>query len=114
MKKSICIVSLVVFVIACAPVSKQTKEILKQPVSCSTAEADIKVIKDDKASAGKRIWEGFSSILPISIVINLVRGTYTDKIKVATGKYNKKIDDKVAEIKEECRISENLKTLEDT
>jgi hypothetical protein len=113
MKKSICIVSLVVFVIACAPVSKQTKEILKQPVSCSTAEADLKVIKEDKASAGKRIWEGFSSILPISIIINLVRGTYTDKIKVAAGKYNKMIDQKVADIEEECGITKDLKTLED-
>ena len=113
MKKSICIVSLVVFVIACAPVSKQTKEILKQPVSCSTAEADIKVIKEDKASAGKRIWQGLTSILPISAIIALVTGTYTDKVKVAAGKYNKKIDEKVADIEEECGITKDLKTLED-
>ena len=114
MKKSICIVSLVVLVIACAPVSKQTKEILKQPVSCSTAEADIKDIKEDRASAGKRIWQGLTSILPISAVISLVRGIYMDKIKVATGKYNKKIDEKVAEIKKECGTTADLKTSEGT
>jgi len=42
------------------------------------------------------------SILPISLVVNVASGTEGDQAKVASGEYNKMIDNKIAEIKQQC------------
>jgi hypothetical protein len=47
---------------------------------------------------------GVSSITPIGLVVGVVTRTQRDKMKVAIGKYNTMIDEKIAEIKEECGI----------
>ncbi len=104
MKKIRLVVSLVIDLAACAPISQQTKDTLKQPVNCATAEGDLRVLKSEKAHVAKRIAMGVTSIQPIGLVIGVVTRTQKDKIKVAIGKYNKMIDAKVAEIKEECGI----------
>ncbi|MBW2200969.1 MAG: hypothetical protein JRF71_09050 [Deltaproteobacteria bacterium] len=105
MKKIMLIVSLVVVLAACGkPISKETKETLKAPVNCETAEGDLRLLKSEKAHVAKRIAMGVSSIMPASIVIGVVTRTQKDKMKVAIGKYNKMIDERIAEIKQECGI----------
>ena len=86
------------------PISKEAKETLKAPVNCETAEGDLRLLESEKAHVAKRIAMGVTSIVPASIVIGIVTRTQKDKMKVAIGKYNKMIDEKVAEIKQECGI----------
>jgi hypothetical protein len=52
----------------------------------------------------QKIAAGVTSIVPASLVIGLVTGTEGAKINVATGEYNKMIDQRIAEIKQQCNI----------
>jgi len=105
MKKIILVVSLMIVLAACGkPISTETKETLKAPVNCATAEGDLRVLKSEKAHVAKRMAMGVSSITPIGLVVGVVTRTQRDKMKVAIGRYNKMIDEKVAEIKQECGI----------
>ena len=90
---------------ACTPVSKEEKEELAKPVDCSTARGDIRVLNNEKNNAAERIAEGLTSIYPAAAVIGIVRGVEKEKLQVALGEYNEKIDKKIAEIKANCDLS---------
>ena len=77
---------------------------MKMPISCATAEADIRVLEQEKVRVGKQIAAGVSTIIPISLVVGIVTGKAGTKIRVATGKYNKMIDKRIAEIKSHCGL----------
>lgn len=83
---------------------KKVMEEMKQPINCSTAEGDLRMLENEKAHVAKEIANGVMAIVPVSAVIGIVRGTETTKLKVATGDYNKMIDKRIAEIKSECGL----------
>ncbi len=87
---------------ACSPVSKEAKQELAKPVNCATAEGDLRVLEKEKTHAGNQALQGVSAIAPIGLVTGVLTGTEGDKLKVATGEYNKQIDAKIAEIKKTC------------
>ena len=78
------------------------KEMQQQPINCATAEGDIRVLKNEKAHVAEQIAMGVSAIIPIGLVVGILTRTEGQKIKIATGEYNNKIDQKIAEIKREC------------
>ena len=78
------------------------KEIQQQPINCATAEGDIRVLENEKAHVTEQIAMGISAIVPIGLVVGILTRTEGQKIKIATGEYNNKIDQKIAEIKREC------------
>jgi hypothetical protein len=80
------------------------KELKQQPVNCSTAEGDIRVLKGEKAHVAEQIAMGASAIIPIGLVVGVLTGTEVEKVKIAIGEYDKKIDKKIVEIKQECNI----------
>jgi hypothetical protein len=45
-----------------------------------------------------------TSIVPAGIVLGLVTGTTGTKFRVATGEYNKKIDERITDIKRTCGV----------
>ena len=47
---------------------------------------------------------GVTAIVPAGIVVGTVTGQEVTNAKVATGSYNKMLDDKIAEIKRECGL----------
>ena len=53
----------------------------------------------------ERIAEGVTSIYPAGLVLGLVMGTESTKIKVATGDYNAQISKRIAEIKQTCGVN---------
>ena len=89
---------------ACAPISNQAKEDLAQPVDCRTAEGDIRVLEHEKAHVAEEAANGVMAVAPAGAVLGIVTGTEGDKLKVATGDYNRKIDSKIAEIKRTCGL----------
>ena len=98
-------VSLTIVFAACGkPIYKEGKETLKSPVNCATAEGDLRVLEAEKTHVAKRIAMGVTSITPIGLVVGVATRTQRDKMKVAIGTYNKMIDEKIAEIKQECGI----------
>lgn len=77
---------------------------LSAPVNCSTAEGDIRVLESEKSHNGKQVAKGVTSIIPIGLVINVVQGDEDESMKIATGHYNRLLDDKIAKIKEKCGV----------
>ena len=105
MNKIIVLGCVVMLLPACA-VSKQKKveKEMKQPINCATAEGDIRVLQHEKAHVAQQILEGATSIAPPALVLGLITQTEGEKIRVATGEYNKAIDKRIAEIKAQCGV----------
>ncbi|MBW2538983.1 MAG: hypothetical protein JRE27_05210 [Deltaproteobacteria bacterium] len=98
-------ICLMISLTACAASKqKQVEQEMKQPISCATAEGDIRVLEHEKAHVAQRIAEGVTAIIPVSLVVGVVTGTEKEKIRVAVGEYNKMIDKRIAEIKGKCGI----------
>jgi hypothetical protein len=95
--------SLVISLPVLAVDTKEVQEDLARPINCATAEGDIRVLKSEKAHAGKQILAGVQAIAPPSLVFHLIKHTEDDQIKVATGEYDKMIDQRIAEIEADCK-----------
>ncbi len=104
MKKIIVFVSMVLLLPACTLKDKKVEKEMKQPINCATAEGDIRMLQHEKAHVAQQIADGVTAIVPASLVIGIVTGTETEKIRVATGDYNKAIDKRIAEIKAQCGV----------
>ena len=105
MYKFIPIICLLIFVAACSsPISNQAKQDLAASVNCATAREDIRTLENEKASVAKMAKEGVTSVVPVGAALSILTMTEKEKLEVASGVYNKKIDEKIAEIKRECGI----------
>jgi hypothetical protein len=87
-------------------VEKEVEAELKSPaaINCATADGDVRLLQHEKAHVAQRIAEGVTAIYPASLVVGLISGTETTKVKVAVGEYNKLIDRRIAEIKQACPV----------
>ena len=74
------------------------------PVSCATAQGDLRVLRAEKASVAERLIEGATAIYPAGAVLGILSGTETTKLKVAIGEYDSQIDARIAQIKNTCGI----------
>ena len=77
---------------------------IARPTNCATAEGDIRLLLHEKAHVQDQILAGASWISPAGAVMGILTGKEGTNIKVAIGDYNKKIDAKIAAIKEECGL----------
>jgi hypothetical protein len=100
----ILLVALVILVTGCSDKYKKTEQQMKQPINCATAEGDIRMLMHEKAHVTDEIASGVTAIFPAGAVIGIVTKTEGEKLKVATGKYNKMIDKRIAEIKAQCGV----------
>jgi hypothetical protein len=100
----ISMVALVILVTGCSDKYKKTEQQMKQPINCATAEGDIRMLMHEKAHVSDEIAAGATAIFPAGAVIGIVTKTEGEKLKVATGKYNKMIDKRIAEIKAQCGV----------
>jgi hypothetical protein len=98
----------VAFLPACGLKMQKQEEhieaIQNNPVNCETAENDLKVLTDEKASVGEQIVAGATSVIPVSLVLGILTLTEDDKIEIAVGHYNKLIDARIAKIKKDCGL----------
>jgi hypothetical protein len=104
MKKIVLAVILMILTTGCSPISKDSKQDLAQPVNCATAPADLRALEAEKTHVGKEIAAGVTAIVPVSLVVNLVKGTEKEHFTVATGDYNDMLDKKIGEIKMTCGL----------
>jgi hypothetical protein len=104
MKKLILIAGMITAISGCSAVSNKAKQDLRKPIHCATAEGDIRSLKSEKAHTSAKIAAGVEAILPISLVVNVAKGKEGETMSVASGKYNKMIDNKIADIQSECGI----------
>ena len=83
-------------------IKQEEKQAEAMPVNCPTAEGDLRILRSEKAHVVERIAMGATAIYPAGAVVGIVLGTEGTKLEVATGEYNKKLDEKIAEIEQEC------------
>ena len=88
----------------CAKKYQKTEHAMKTEINCHTAEGDIRMLEHEKAHVQDQIVQGVTAISPAGAVVGLVTGTEGTKLRVTTGKYNKMIDERIAEIKAHCGI----------
>ena len=106
MNKTIIVLALSLGISACAMEQRKVEKELKHPpaVNCATAQGDIRALQHEKANVAERMAEGVTSIAPAGIVVGVLSGTEGTKFEVATGEYNKMIDQRIAEIKNTCGL----------
>ena len=90
----------------CAMQQEKVEKELAKPaaIDCRTAPGDVRLLQQEKANVVQRIAEGVTSIYPAGLVLGVVTGTETTKVKVAIGEYNKMIDARIAEIQRTCGL----------
>jgi hypothetical protein len=97
--------SLIVMLAAgCALQEQQTLQSLNQPISCRTAEGDIRVLQNEKANVAQQVAAGVTAIAPAGIVVGMLTGTESTKLTVAAGDYNNQIDARIAAIRSQCGV----------
>ena len=104
MKTPITVLLIALAVAACSPQSKEAKQAMAKPVNCATAEGDLRMLEGEKAHVGEEMLAGVSAFAPAGLVLGVATGTEDEKLEVAGGEYNKKIDAKMAEIKSTCGL----------
>jgi len=83
---------------------EEAKAIKSEQVNCATADGDIRVLQSEKSHVAQQIALGVTAIYPAGAIVGILTGTEGTKLKVATGEYNKMIDQKIAEIKSTCGL----------
>jgi hypothetical protein len=103
-------VSLGVLAGGCAMQQKKVESQLASsapaPVNCATADGDLRVLQSEKANVAERIAEGATAIYPAGLVLGILTGTETTKLKVAVGDYDALIDRRITEIQTTCGIQQ--------
>ncbi|MEZ5572514.1 MAG: hypothetical protein R3E64_10880 [Halioglobus sp.] len=82
----------------------QVQANLAAPIDCATAATDIQNLTSEKARTSQEIEDGASSIIPIGAVAHLFGGSESQSLEIGTGEYNKKLDEKIAQIRLQCNV----------
>jgi hypothetical protein len=98
------VLGLLPMALACSPISKEAKIEMAKPVDCATAPQDLKILKSEKASVEKMFFNGVTGVAPAGAAIGILTLTEKDKLEVAIGEYNHKINRKIEEIQNTCGI----------
>lgn len=105
MKLNVLSAVIVVLVAGCkGPNVEEVQQQEAAPVNCATAEGDLRTLQAEKVSTAKMIADGVTAITPVGLVAGTARGTEKGKLQIASGDYNKMIDQKIAQIKSTCGI----------
>ena len=106
MRTSATLLATALVLAACGSAEKfsKTDQDVAQPVNCATAEGDMRVLESEKAHVEQEMANGVFVVVPAAIVVGVASGTQEDRLEIAGGEYNAKIDAKVAEIKTTCGL----------
>jgi len=85
-------------------ISDDAKNDLAKPIDCSRAREDISILEQEKSDVAEQTKAGIKMFVPAAAARAIIQGDYQDRGKVATGEYNQEIDNKIAQIKEQCGI----------
>ena len=99
-----CGMAAVILAAGCAQKYKKVEDSFAQPINCSTARADIQWLQSNKVDKATEAVEGAKFALPTTIIVGAITGTGGAQYEVGTGEYNRKIDERIANIKETCKL----------
>lgn len=105
MQNRILVFTLVVLISGCASAVKrhEVAEVqINQQINCTTAKEDIASLKMEKSSTAEKLANGIASILPTSIIFNLLTGEFTSRKAIATGEFDQMLYMKIDDIEQKC------------
>ncbi len=76
-----------------------TKEVSNLSYNCGDVGQKISLLEKELSENNRRVAAGIRSVLPVSVVVNIVRGRYKENVKIASGKWAKVLKAKIAEMK---------------
>ena len=72
---------------------------------CANAQDDVKRLNAEKDSTAARAAAGITAILPIGLVVHTMEGNEQQSLnEMGTDEHNKQIDQRIAQIKTECKL----------
>lgn len=86
----------------CATISNEARYYINKPINCASAAQDIAALEQEKASPLKRARCAAQVSRPYSAASSALKGDLRNKVQVASGKYNRKINAKINQIKNQC------------
>ncbi len=102
------LITLCLFILWTGCISKEQKVMEElehpDPINCDTAEEHIKTLESEKTRIGKQILVGATAVTPAGAVIGILTLSEVDKLEIAVGEYNRKVDERIAAIKEKCGL----------
>ena len=99
-----CSLPAVILAAGCAQKYKKVEDSYAQPINCSTARADIQWLESNKVDKATEAVEGAKFALPTTIIVGAITGTAGAQYEVGTGEFNRKIDERIGNIKETCNL----------
>ena len=91
-------------VTGCGQKYQRVENDLSQPINCATARQDIQTLESQKVSKSEEAAAGLSYALPTTVFIGAITGTGGAQYEAGTGELNRKIDDRIADIREQCKV----------
>jgi hypothetical protein len=88
----------------CGQKYQKVQDSLSQPIDCAQARQEIQTLQSQKVSKSEEAAAGLSYALPTTIFIGAITGTGGAKYDVGSGAFNKKIDERIADIRSACRL----------
>lgn len=93
---------------ACATTSYDERaELLAKPINCETADEDIVALTEALPSNSERLRSALQSVTPVGIATGAIRREYRDRAATATGKTEREINGRIADIYEACSPTED-------
>lgn len=83
---------------------------LANDIDCDTARAQISELEENKVSSSERFANGVATVLPTSIVLNLITGEYANRAKIASGHYDGEVQSRIDLIKQACMLDQTTLT----
>jgi anti-sigma factor RsiW len=84
--------------------SDTATEVSAMVPDCSRADRQIAELEALRADRGERIAATAQTFVPQAAAVNILRGTFPDRVTVMTGEHNAVIDAKIAEIRRTCGL----------
>lgn len=104
----VCIVLIVIFTLGGCASAVKRHEIanaqLNQGINCSTAAQDIAALRMEKTSTSEKLANGIASVLPTSVIFNLIIGEFSSRKAIATGEFDQMLYMKIDSIEKQCSM----------
>jgi len=101
---ALCALAGVCLASGCAQKYAKVEESFSEPINCATAQADIDRLQAAKVDKSTEAAESMKFALPTTIIVGSITGTAGAESDVGSGEYNRKIDERIADIRETCKL----------
>lgn len=78
---------------------------LNQGINCATARQDIESLRMEKTTTAEKLANGIASVLPTSVIFNLLTGEFSSRKAIATGEFDEMLYMKIDSIEKQCYMT---------